>query len=131
VSNLVLPRMAAFATLLLGLGGLACCASAAVAGLAGLEGAVWATGLCLLPGLLVLGIEPLFRSPQGQVAVMLVGTLIRVAVAAGGALAVDRWRTDVPRGPFLASLVVLYLASLTWETVVLSRRTASPQPPSA
>lgn len=110
---------------MLAVGGLFSLVGVVLAGWAGLEAALWATGLCLLPGLLVLGLEPWFDSPRGQVAVMVVGTLLRVGVAAGGAVMLVQWRPDLPRTVFLVGLLVLYLVSLAGETVLITRRTAA------
>lgn len=118
-------RLLIFTLLMLALGGVSSAVGIVIAGWPGLEAGVWATGLCLLPGVLVLGFEPWFQSPHGQVAAMVVGTLLRVGVAAGGALLLVQWRPDLPRAAFLVSLLVLYLASLAGETVLITRRTAA------
>lgn len=118
-------RLLIFALLMLALGGVSSVVGVVVAGWPGLEAGVWATGLCLLPGLVVLGFEPWFESPRGQVAVMVVGTLVRVGVAAGGAVMLVQWRPDLPRAVFLVSLLVLYMVSLAGETVLITRRTTA------
>jgi hypothetical protein len=93
----------------------------AATGLAGVEAAAWAWVLCLLPGWTVLALEPWGRSPQQMLKLVLIGTGVRVATAAGGAAALLICRPSLPRTPFLMTLLALYLVSLAWETRALKR----------
>lgn len=129
----LLSRIAVFTALMLGLGVAAAVLSGSIAGWPGIEAALWAFGLCWAPGVLILGYEPRSRTPLGQVTLVLAGTGLRVAVAAGGSLALIQLRSHLPRGLFLMSVAVLYLVSLAWETHVLAKSApaASPRQPVA
>jgi len=121
VAQVPVNRLASFTTLMVALGGLVAVAAWAAAGVAGAEGAAWALGLCVIPGYAVLVLEPRMRTPKQLLTLVLIGTGIRVAVAAIGAVALLALRPTLPREPFLFSLLVLYLASLAWETKLLAR----------
>uniref|UniRef100_A0A7C2JW31 Uncharacterized protein n=1 Tax=Schlesneria paludicola TaxID=360056 RepID=A0A7C2JW31_9PLAN len=114
-------RLLCFTALVGGLG-LACgVVSYLAAGWLGAECAVWATALCLPPGWLVFSLEPLYRSPRNALYGSLVGTGVRMAVVAGGALLAVTVRPELPKIPLIACLAVLYLGALTFETLVLLR----------
>jgi hypothetical protein len=117
-------RLASFTAVMAVLGCVAAAICGSVAGAAGLEAVAWAFGLCVIPGWVVLALQPLARSPLQLLKLVLIGTGVRVAIVAGGAVAVLAWRS-LPRDPFLLALLVLYFASLAWETWVL--KSALPQ----
>lgn len=103
------------------LGGGAAAVCGSIADAAGVEAAVWALVLCMVPGWAVLTLESWARSPQHMFKLVLIATGVRVAIVAGGAVALLAVRPWLPRSPFLFSLSVMYLASLAWETWVLKR----------
>jgi hypothetical protein len=121
VQQSLLARVAVLTALMVGLGSCAAAICGALSGWPGVEAALIAAVLCWLPGLTVFCLEANYRSPTGQVGVVLGGTLLRVAVAAGGVLMAMQLRPEIPRPQILGCLLVLYLASLAWETVALSK----------
>jgi hypothetical protein len=120
----LVTRLAWFTALMVVLGGCAAVVCGSLAGGSGVEAVGWAFGLCVVPGWAVLALEPWVRSPTQAVKFVLIGTAIRVAVVAAGAMALLAWRPDLPREMFLFALLVLYLASLAWETKTLTRAMA-------
>jgi hypothetical protein len=121
VAQIPVLRLASFTALMVVLGALAAWVGWLAADALGAEGAAWAVGLCLLPGWIVLMLESRMQSPKQFLMLVLIGTGVRLAVAAGGAVAILKLRPEMPRQPFLLSLLVLYLASLMWETKTLAR----------
>ncbi|MDZ4684046.1 MAG: hypothetical protein SH850_03090 [Planctomycetaceae bacterium] len=114
-------RLFCFTALVGGLG-LACGAVGyALSGWLGVECALWAAALCLPPGWLVFSLEPLYRSPRNALYGSLIGTGVRMAVVAGGAMLAVTVRPELPKLPLIISLGVLYLGALTFETLVLLR----------
>ena len=122
VTQSPLAGIAVLTALMMGLGLCAAAVGGLLSGWPGIESTAIAVALCWIPGVLIFAIEPRFRTPTGQVAVVLVGTFMRIAVAAGGMLMLMQLRPETPRPVFMASVLVLYLASLAWETTVLSAR---------
>jgi hypothetical protein len=114
-------RLLCFTALVGGLG-LACgLVGYALNGALGAECAVWATALCLPPGWLVFSLEPLYRSPRQALNATLIGTFVRMGLVAGGAMLAVTVRPELPRWPLIASMGVVYLGALTFETLVLLR----------
>ena len=112
-------RLLGFTAVVAGLG-LACgVIGYALNGWLGVECAVWATALCLPPGWLVFSLEPLYRSPRHALNGTLIGTLVRMGVVLGGVMLAEVLQPELPKLPLIISLGVVYLGSLTFETLVL------------
>lgn len=117
----MIVRLALFTTGLLVLGVVTALVCAGMVGSIGLETSAWATGMCLLPGWVVFLCEPLYRLPRFALMGALLGAGFRLGVTAGGAVLLLSSRPDIPQNAFLACLFVQYMASLTFETVMLMR----------
>lgn len=115
----VASRLAGLTLVMLLLGVVSGAVSYGLSGRSGLEVAAWATGLCLVPGWLVFLAEPLYRLPGQAIYGSLLGSIVRLAVVAGGVLLLVNARPDLPRNVLIGCLAVLYLGGLAFETIVL------------
>lgn len=115
----VASRLAGLTLVMLVLGVVSGAVSYGLSGRSGLEVAAWATGLCLIPGWLVFLAEPLYRLPGQAIYGSLLGSIVRLAVVAGGVLLLVDARPDLPRNVLIGCLAVLYLGGLAFETIVL------------
>lgn len=117
----LMRRLMTFTALLVALGAVSAAFCGLLAGSAGVQASLAALLLCLVPGWVVFLLEPLYRSPGQATGGAILGSILRLGLVMGGALAWLAWRPDAPRGVFLAALGVHYLAALTYETIVLMR----------
>ncbi len=113
----LLQRLTAFTLGLLVLGVVSAVVAFATAGSTGAEAAVWAMGLCLVPGWVVFFCEPLYRLPRHAMAGILIGTGLRLGFIAGGAVLLLYCRPAIEPQVFLACLSVQYMAALVFETI--------------
>ncbi|MGC1272434.1 MAG: hypothetical protein WBC44_01915 [Planctomycetaceae bacterium] len=89
-------------------------------GLSGLEGLSIAAALCLIPGWLVFALHSQYGT-AAPLAVLLTGTIGRMATVLIGALAVKAWRPDYDMTLFALFLGAFYVLTLAIETKLQSK----------
>ena len=77
-----------------------------------------AAALCLTPGLLVLGLRPLYRT-AAPVAAVIFGMVARMAMVLFGAVALKALRPDLASLSFAVWLGLFYVLTLAVETKLL------------
>ncbi len=85
-------------------------------GAMGVEGLVLAAVLCLVPGLLILVLQPVWSTCGLKGFGALAGGVVRTLFALAGFLAIRRFRPELPPILFGSLLSVFYLVSLGAET---------------
>ena len=89
-------------------------------GMKSVEGLVYATILCLVPGLIVFLVTGYFLQEESY-SVVAVSTLTRLMIAVLGALVILKLRPDFGLANFLIWLLICYFASLLVETLLFIR----------
>lgn len=85
------------------------------------EGLVYATLLCLTPGLIIFLAAGFLYRDASPVAVMGVSTLLRLMIVGIGTLIILKLKADFGLPEFLIWLLICYFASLLVETLLLIR----------
>lgn len=87
-----------------------------VAGLPAIAGLTAAVLVCLLPGVIVLGLQSGALGGQAPLAGLLIGMGVRMAVVLASVLVVRQTLPHLPMTVYVAWLVPAYLVALTVET---------------
>jgi hypothetical protein len=90
-----------------------------LAGANGVEGAAWSALLCTLPGCVTLAAVDRLDDRKRPVFGMLLGTGLRLGMAAPGGFAVAWFRPELRAREFFLWLVLFYLITLAVETRLL------------
>ncbi len=88
----------------------------ALYGNSGIESAVWAIGLCLAVGWVILLVSQRLATAGKVLAALLVGMGLRMVLVLAAALAICYSRPDILESGFLWWLAVAYLVTLIIET---------------
>ena len=96
-----------------------------VAGTPALEGLCYAALLCLIPGWLVFLISLRYGVANGQAAVMLWGTGLRLLFVLFGVLAIRSYRADLGLWEFLVWIIFFYSTTLLVETLLLVKQSSA------
>lgn len=114
-----LRRQLVFTVAMLVFGSLEAAAAYGWVGLKGAEGAIYAVGLCLVPGWFTIGIRELLKNPEAAAVVVVVGTTIRMAFVLLGLFVVGAVRPDLGFREFTLWLIPSYMVSLALETWIV------------
>jgi hypothetical protein len=82
----------------------------------GIQSAVWAVGLCLAVGWVILLASQRLAAGGKELAALFVGMGLRMVLVLAAALAICYSRSDIRESGFLWWLAVSYLVTLTIET---------------
>ena len=96
-----------------------------VAATDGLIGVSIAAGLCLVPGLLVLGLSTMLGASGSPAGAILSGNVLRMLFVLVGSLVVRSFLPTLRIREFIVWLLVFYLATLLIETLFILRLSQS------